>query len=492
MGRRSRLWHRLLALAIGSLVFAICGPTLAQSTEPLTVEALQNTVNTNTLYLQRSIDTTWVLLSGFLVFFMQTGFALLEAGLVRQTGVVNTLMENFIDAAVTIVIWWAVGFGVAFGTSAGGVIGTDNFFLHNAINFAAVADPSRMADTLMGNTAYYAMGAGGSNTHLNTLTLFFFQFAFAATASTITTGSMAERTDFLGDLIYTSIMAAISYPIVVHWVWNSGGWLAKMGYHDFAGSSVVHAVGGWTALMGGFLLGPRSNRIWDQPPPPHNLGFATLGTMILWFGWYGFNPGSTLGMGNPGLSALVVVNTTLSAGAGAIAAMLYVFYRTGKWHLFCTLNGSLAGLVAITAGCAFVAPWAAVVIGLTAGVLAIAVVDFIESLQIDDPVGAFGVHGACGTMGTLAVGFLAQPQLTSTGKGGLFLTGTSDLLVTQAIGVLAIIGFTIFFSLGLFSALKVFGRLRVNSRADKIGIDLYEHGASAWPDVYPIEHQRPD
>lgn len=181
----------------------------------------------------------------------------------------------------------------------------------------------------------------------------------------------------------------LAYPIVVHWVWNSGGWLAKMGFHDFAGGSVVHTVGGWTALVGAYLLEPRPNRIWDQPPEPNNLALATLGAMILWFGWYGFNAGSTLGTSNPGLISLVTVNTTLAAAAGAMSALLYVFFRIGKWHLFCALNGSLGGLVAITPACGFVMPWAAVLMGLVAGVLVLVVVDIIEEFRIDDPVRAF-------------------------------------------------------------------------------------------------------
>jgi Amt family ammonium transporter len=466
---RSR-WPRLLALAISSMVFAVFAPAIVQAADPPTLDSLAKT----TTNLQVSIDTTWVLLTGFLVFFMQTGFAMLEAGLIRQRGVVNALLENFIDAAVTILVWWAIGFGIAFGTSAGGFIGTDTFFLGNLPS----ADGS------------YAMGSPGSTAAINTYTLFFFQFAFAATASTITTGSMAERTDFLGDLIYSAIMGAFSYPIIVHWAWNSGGWLAKLSYHDFAGSSVVHMVGGWTALVGAYLLGPRPGRpAWGTLPPAHNLGLATLGTMILWFGWYGFNPGSTLSTGNTGLIGLVTVNTTLAAGAAALSALIFQYFRSGKWDLTYSLNGSLAGLVAITAPCAFVAPWAAVLIGLTGGILVTLGVDIIEAAHIDDPVGAFAVHGINGMMGTLAVGFLGQPQLTLNKKAGLFLGGGFDLLGVQALGVAAIAIFTVAFSFVMFGALKAMGRIRVHSRADEIGIDAYEHGVSVWPDVYPLDER---
>ncbi|MEA5550573.1 ammonium transporter [Anabaena cylindrica UHCC 0172] len=468
MNKRTRPLYRLLALAIGSMVFAIFAPTVVQAADPPTIQSLAET----TTKLQISIDTTWVLLTGFLVFFMQTGFSMLEAGLLRQRGVVNALLENFVDAAVTILVWWGVGFGIAFGTSAGGFIGTDTFFLSQ----------------LPTDGAFPGGGVPGIASELNAYTLFFFQFAFAATASTITTGSMAGRTDFIGDLIYSAVMGAFSYPIIVHWVWNADGWLAKMSFHDFAGSSVVHSVGGWTAIVGAYLLGPRPGRTpWGQIPPAHNLGLAALGTMILWFGWYGFNPGSTLGTGNPGLIGLVTLNTTLGAGAGALAAMFYQYFRSRKWDLVYCLNGSLAGLVGITAGCAFVAPWAAVLIGLTGGILVVLGIDFIESMHIDDPVSAFAVHGINGMMGTLAIGFLGQPELTLNKKAGLLLGGGFDLLGVQILGVVAIAIFTVAFAFLMFGGLKAIGHLRVDSEADKIGIDAYEHGATVWPDVYAVE-----
>jgi len=470
---------RFLALAIGAAIFAAFTPmvaqaidpnTIAQAIEPNTLESVAKTTGE----LRLSIDTGWVLMTGFLIFFMQCGFAMLEAGLVRQTAVVNTLAENFVDAATTLLAWWATGFAIAFGTSSNGFFGIDGFFLNNAFIFKD-------------GGIEYAFDTGGSTAPVHTLTLFFFQFAFAATASTITTGSMAERTDFKGDLIYTTIMGAIMYPLVVHWAWNSGGWLNKLSYHDFAGSSVVHTVGGWTSLVGAYLLGPRSDRQWGQMPPAHNLGYATIGTMILWFGWYGFNGGSALSLNNPGLISLVVVNTTISASAGAIAAFIYIYWRFRQWHLFCGLNGSLAGLVAITAGCAYVMPWAAALIGAVAGILVLVVVDIIEWFEIDDPVGAFAVHGSCGMMGTIAVGLFGHPALTINKKAGLFLGGGFDVLGVQLGGVAAIATFAVAFSFLMFGSLNALGLLRVNPEADLIGIDFYEHGASAWPDVYSID-----
>lgn len=458
MSHYSRLIRRILSLGLATLFLAAL--TTAAAAQDDTAAVLGG--------FQVQIDTTWVLVASMLVFFMQAGFAMLEAGLIRHTGVVNALLENFMDAGLTGLLFWAVGYGVAFGTSAGGLVGTSNFFLSDALSFQD------------GNVIY-----GGEG--MSIFALFFFQFAFAATASTIATGSMAERTDFIGDLIYSGIIAAIIYPVVVHWIWG-GGWLAERGFYDFAGSTVVHSVGGVVALIGAIMLGPRANRKFGSPPKPHNLALATLGTMILWFGWYGFNAGSTLGMSDHGLTSLVAVNTTLAAAAGTMAAMFFTFFRNGKWDLGITLNGSLAGLVGITAGCAFVAPWAAVLIGLLAGVLVILIADAIEALKIDDPVGAFAVHGACGIFGTLAIGFFGQPELTN-GAGGLLMGGGADMLINQAIGVIAVAAWVGLTSTAMFGALKAVKRLRVSHKADLVGIDIYEHGASLWPDVLPVGHE---
>ncbi|PZU97076.1 MAG: ammonium transporter [Pseudanabaena sp.] len=474
MSKKKNHLFRFLAIAIGAAIFAALTPTIVQAIEPTSTVTTLESLDKTTTQLKLSIDTSWVLITGFLVFFMQCGFAMLEAGLVRQTAVVNTLAENFIDAGITLLAWWFTGFAIAFGTTSNGFWGADGFFLNNAFSFSNGA-------------LEYAMGAGGSTAPVSTFTLFFFQFAFSATASTITTGAMAERTDFKGDLIYAFIMGAVMYPIVVHWVWNNGGWLNKLSFHDFAGDAAVHTVGGCTALVGAYLLGPRPNRVWGQMPPAHNLGYATIGTMILWFGWYGFNCGSTLSMDNTGLIGLIAVNTTIAASTGAVSALLYIYFRIRQWHLFCALNGSLAGLVGVTAGCAYVMPWAAALIGLVAGVVVLVVVDVIEWFEIDDPVGAFAVHGACGMLGIIAVGLFGHPALTINQKAGLFLGGGFDLLGVQLGGEAAIVVFVVIFSFAMFIPLKALGILRVNEEADLIGIDVYEHGASAWPDVYPID-----
>jgi Amt family ammonium transporter len=300
---------------------------------------------------------------------------------------------------------------------------------------------------------------------------------------------MAERTDFVGDIIYSAIVGAIIYPVVVHWVWG-GGWLAQLGFFDFAGSTVVHTVGGVLALVGAIVLGPRPNRVFGKMPKPHNLALATLGAMILWFGWYGFNPGSTLGTGDTGLIGLVTVNTTLAAAAGTLVAMIFLYMRSGKWDLGITLNGALAGLVGITAGCAFVAPWASVVIGALSGILVVIVVDVVEALKIDDPVGAFAVHGACGIFGTLAIGLLGQPELTD-GVGGLLLGGGFAMFINQLVGSAATVVWVGATAAVMFMALKAVNRLRVHAKADEIGIDVYEHGATLWPDVLPVPEDGP-
>jgi Amt family ammonium transporter len=479
MLKHSRFWRRILAMAIATLILAAFGGNIfAQDAEPAdedvaaeeavaeeaaVEEAAAEEAPLMAETVQVNLDTTWILVAGMLVFFMQAGFALLEAGLIRQTGVVNSLMENFMDACLGGVIFWIVGYGIAFGVSSGGLFGASNFFLSDMVQFVD------------GEVVY---GGGGG---VPEYALFFFQFAFAATAGTIATGAMAERTNYIGKLIYTVVVIAIIYPVVVHWVWG-GGWLSQLEtpFADFAGSTVVHAVGGIFALCGALVVGSRPGRQWGNPPRPHNLGLATLGTLILWFGWYGFNPGSTLGMGDPGLTGLVTVNTTIAACTGALMTMFFVFFRTRKWDLPYMLNGSLAGLVGITAGCAFVAPWAAFVIGLVAGIVVVLAADVIESLKIDDAVGAFAVHGACGIWGTLAIGLIGQPEL---GAGGVLLGGGMAQLITQIIGVVAVTIWVGATGLITFSVVKAMGQLRIPEKAEAMGIDAYEHGATVWPDV---------
>ncbi len=467
---RSRLWRRLIAMAIGTLILALFGTTytIAQD-DTAETPAVEEAAPAATDLLaqieanQISIDATFVFVASMFVFFMQAGFAFLEAGLIRQTGVVNSMMENFMDAAFGGIAFFATGYALALGADNGsGLFGTTGFFLSGAITYVdGVAD----------------YGSG-----ISMFVLFFFQFAFAATAGTIATGAMAERTNFVGKMVYSLVIAGFTYPIVIHWVWG-GGWLAQQGFLDFAGSAAVHLSGAMVALVGAILLGPRLGRIWGSPPKPHNLAYASLGTMILWLGWYGFNPGSALSMSNNGFVGLIAANTTLAACAGAFIAVVFAYSRSGKWDLPAALNGSLAGLVGITAGCAFVEPWAALVIGGISGVLVLLSADLFERLKIDDPAGAWHVHGTCGIFGTLAIGIFGQPEL---GASGLLLGGGVAQLVTQVIGVVGVAVWMGGTSLVMFTILKALGVLRMPIKAEEVGIDCYEHGASVWPDVLPL------
>ncbi|MBC7813381.1 MAG: ammonium transporter [Burkholderiales bacterium] len=467
-----RIRRQLIVMAICTVILAVFGAHMGFAQDAEAVPTMDDIVS-----IRIGIDTSWVLLTGFLVFFMQLGFAVLETGMIRQTGAVNGLLENFLEAGIGAVAWWVVGFGLAFGMDNGsGLFGTTLF-----------APGFDTADTI-----YYG--------NISVLTMFFFQFAFAATASTITTGAMAERTDFIGNVIYTVIVIIFIYPIVVHWVWG-GGWLFQQGFFDFAGSNVVHTVGGVIALVGAWMLGPRKGKVWGKAIPPHNLGLALIGTMILWFGWYGFNPGSTLGaVGVTGTIGIVVLNTTLGAGGGTISAMFFQYFRTGKWDLAATLNGSLAGLVAVTGGCAFISPVSAIIIGLVGGILLLLWGDLLEKIKVDDAVGASSVHLACGVWGILAIGLFAEPSLTpfaanvKAGFGGILVGGGSiDILITQFIGSAATIVWTGVTSFIMFAALKAIGHLRVNSKAETDGnfIDNYEHGQSVWPDVLPLPGDEP-
>lgn len=450
----SRFWRRMIVFGIASAVLAVFGTsvTFAQEADPM--EAITS--------VQVAVDSTWILVASFLVFFMQAGFALLEGGMIRQTGVVNSLMENFMDACIGGLTFFAVGFAVAFGASSGGLFGTSNFFLSEALTFSN------------GEVAY---GEG-----VSMFVIFFFQYAFAATAGTIATGGMAERTNFWGKIIYTIIVAAIIYPVVVHWVWSGEGWLFNADFKDFAGSTVVHFTGGLIALIGAMMLGPRKGRVFGKPVKPHNLALATTGAMILWFGWYGFNAGSALSISSNGFVGLVAVNTTLAAAAGATVAVFISYFRTGKWDLPFALNGSLAGLVGITAGCAFVTPLPAILIGAVSGVLVIAGCELLERLKIDDAVGAFPVHGICGAFGTIAIGFLGQPEL---GANGMLFGGGLELLGIQVVGVAATAVWVSLTTVVMFAAVKALGVLRIPAKAEEYGIDIYEHGTTVWPDMIP-------
>ena len=432
-----------------ALVFA-GGLALAQESEAV-------------LDLIKAIDTIWFVIAGVLVFFMQAGFGLLEAGFVRVKNTANILMKNVLDASIGGVVWWVCGFGFAFGSSTGSFIGGDQYFL----------------------------GLGGltETDGVPTAAVFFFQWAFAATAATIVSGALAERTKFSAYLFYTVFITGIIYPIVIHWGWG-GGWLGNEGFMDYAGSTLVHGVGAWAGLMGAILVGPRIGKYVDGAPraiPGHNMTMATLGMFILWFGWYGFNPGSTLGLTGDlaAEAAWIAINTTLAAGAGAIAAMSIAKFRYGKADLGLTLNGALAGLVSITAGCGFVEPWAAVLIGALGGALVIGSVAFFDRIGVDDPVGAISVHGVCGVWGTIATGLFATAAAADAWGAkshGLFMGGGFAGLAWQVIGVLAVFAFVAVTAFVLFFVIKNTTGLRVSEAEELAGLDVQEHGIGAYPE----------
>ncbi|HEX2063592.1 MAG TPA: ammonium transporter, partial [Acidimicrobiales bacterium] len=384
-----------------------------------------------------------------LVIFMQAGFALVEAGLTRAKSVANIMMKNLMDFCAGVIAFFAVGYAIAFG-SGNDFFGYKGFFL------------------------------GDHSFSYGTLTLpvtFIFQAAFAATAATIVSGAMAERTKFKSYFFYSIVITALIYPVVVHWNWG-GGWLSQLGtpFHDFAGSTMVHSVGGWAALMGAIVLGPRLGKYGaDGKPraiPGHSIPFAVLGTFVLLVGWYGFNPGSQLAA--DGAIGGIAVTTTIAAAAGAIMAMVTVWVKTGRPDVGMTANGMLAGLVGITAGTAVVSNVGALMIGAVAGVIVVFSVFFFDRVRVDDPVGAISVHGVCGAWGTLAVGLFATN--TDLVKEGLLYGGGADQLVSQAVGVVAVFAFMVVAAGLLFLVLRGTIGLRVSEEEEMEGLDVLEHG----------------
>ncbi len=402
--------------------------------------------------LQIGIDNMWLLVAAFLVMFMQPGFAMVEAGFTRSKNTANILMKNLMDFSIGSILYWVIGFTIMYGDSIGGFIGKpDLFFISEGFgsNYSDYAD-------------------------------LFFQTVFAATAATIVSGAMAERTEFKAYLIFSIVITVLIYPISGHWTWG-GGWLSQLGFHDFAGSSIVHSVGAWVGLAGAAIIGPRLGKYGkDGKPtaiPGHNLAMGALGVFILWFGWFGFNPGSQLaaaGTDNAVAIGHIAVTTNLAAAAGAVTAMLVAWARYKRPSLSISLNGALAGLVAITAGCDAVDPVGALFIGIIAGFVLPFAVEFIDKiLKVDDPVGAISVHGVSGAFGTLAVGLFSTSE-------GLFYGGGAKLLGIQAIGVLAFFAWAFGLGLILFFILKKANILRVSKRIEEEGLDVYEHGESAY------------
>lgn len=405
-------------------------------------------------------DLLWIMIAAFLVFFMQAGFALVETGFTRAKNVANIMMKNMMDFGLGTVFFWAVGFGIMYGTDAFGLFGTSNFFLSEAIT-----EDGTLNSWLYGE--------------------WFFQAVFAATAATIVSGAMAERTKFTGYLLYTVFITALIYPVVGHWIWG-GGWLSDIGFHDFAGSTVVHSVGAWAGLVGTMILGPRIGRFVNgktRQIAGHSVALGTLGVFILWLGWFGFNPGSTLGADVS--FARIAVTTNMAGAGGAIAAMIISWVITGKADLGYTLNGSLAGLVAITAGCAVVSPFSALLIGSIGGSIMFGGTRLLERLKIDDPVGAIPVHGMAGAWGTIAVALFAEAPYSTEFLGVFFGGGWSQLGI-QLTGILAVMGFTLLSAFLVFKGISVFHGLRVSPEEEITGLDRHEHGTTAYPEFFGI------
>lgn len=427
-------------------------------------------------------DTVWVLVTAFFVFWMNAGFALVESGFCRAKNAANILAKNFIVFAITTLAYWSLGFAFMFG-DGNSFIGWKGLALMGEHNAPLVA---------LGKAKEYSGDYSAlSWTSVPLFAAFLFQLVFAGTAATIVSGAVAERIKYAAFIVFSFVMGSLIYPIVGHWIWG-GGWLAQKGMYDFAGSTVVHSVGGWAALTGAAMLGPRLGKYSKDgkinPIPGHSMALATLGVFILWLGWFGFNPGSTMSA-NPSAIARIAVTTNIAAASAGFIATLWAWLRLGKPDLTMMLNGGLAGLVAITAPCAFVSPVSAFIIGVVAGVLVVESVLLFDRVRIDDPVGAISVHLVNGIWGTLAVGLFAQPFADfgeAQPKPGLFIGGSGEQFIIQLTGVVAVGAFTFTASLITWAFIKALIGLRVEPEEEVQGLDIGEMGMEAYPsDPFP-------
>ena len=399
--------------------------------------------------VQTNLNYVWTLIAAALVFFMQAGFAMVESGFTRAKSACNIMMKNLLDFSMGSLAFWAIGFGIMFGTTKTGWFGTTDFFLS---------------------------GWTGPDGDPWVLAFWMFQCVFAATAATIVSGAVAERTKFTGYLLYSAVVCAFIYPVFGSWAWgsllNGNGWLEGMGFIDFAGSTVVHSIGGWCALAGAIVLGPRKGKYGPKGEiraiPGHNIPMAAIGVFILWLGWFGFNPGSTT-TGDTSI-AMIFVNTNLSAAGGVVSAMFASWIMFKKPDIGMSLNGALAGLVGITAGCANVSPTSSVIIGLISGVLVVLSVVTIDRMHIDDPVGAVSVHGVCGAWGTLAAGLFNMEGVTAA------------IMTTQVIGIAAAFVWAFGTAFILFKVISMTVGLRISEEDELLGVDIVEHGAHAYND----------
>ena len=409
-------------------------------------------------------DTLWVLITAALVFFMNAGFATVESGLCRAKNTVNILSKNVIVFCVTTLAFWAVGFAFMFGDGSS-FLGLNGFFLSGPDNSPATAE------------AYKGIFSSLNWTSVPLFAKFFFQLVFAGTAATIVSGAVAERIKYFSFFAFSFLMGVLIYPIQGHWIWG-GGWLSQLGFKDFAGSTVVHSIGGWAALVGATLLGPRLGKYGADgrmnPIPGHNMGLATIGVFILWIGWFGFNGGSTMAA-DPGPISTVINNTNLAGAMGGIAATLASYAVTKKPDLSMLLNGILAGLVGVTAGADGTTALGSIIIGFISGILVVCAVIFFDRVKIDDPVGALSVHLVNGVWGTLAVGLFNK-------EAGLFYGGGVKQLGIQVLGILAVAAFSLVSSLILWKAIQGLMGLRVSEEEEIEGLDIGEHGMEAYPD----------
>jgi len=440
---------RKILLTIVSLLALTAVTAFAEDKAPLTLEALDKNIQA----VQSNADWLWTLIAAFMVFFMQLGFAMVESGFTRAKNSVNIIMKNLVDFSVGALGFWALGFGLMFGSTTTGFFGVDGFFLSGW-------DPT----------------ADGGNW---TLAFWIFQTVFCATAATIVSGAVAERANFKAYMVFSLIMSIFVYPVFGSWAWgsllNGQGWLENLGFIDFAGSTVVHSIGGWAALAGAIVLGPRLGKYTKdgkmRPIPGHNIPNATIGVFILWFGWYGFNVGSETAADQ--LLPLIAVNTTLSPAMASMAALFTTYMLYKKFDVGMSLNGALAGLVGITAGCANVTPGYAILIGLISGVAVVFSVIFFDKIKVDDPVGAISVHGVCGAIGTLLAGVFNYN----------FETGAVEPVITsQLIGIGAAFAWAFGTSFVIFKVLDMIMGFRVSEEEELGGLDYHEHGVDAYPE----------
>ena len=418
------------------------------------------------------VDTLWVLLAAVLVFFMNLGFAAVESGMARSKNAVNILSKNFIVFAVSSLGFTLLGWGLMFGGD-NPIIGTKNLFILGSSNLEFYND------TLTPNVPFWGK--------------FFFQLVFCGTAATIVSGAVAERVKYISFIVFSFVLTLVIYPIVGHWIWG-GGWLANLGFLDFAGDTVVHSVGGWAALSGAMILGPRFGK-YDKNGKPkaipgHSMSLAVIGLFVLWLGWFGFNPGSTMSFQSPGDVVHILMTTNTGAIAAVLTATAASWIFIGKPDLGMTINGCLAGLVAVTGGCAYISVTSSLIVGAIAGVIVVFAVILFDRAKIDDPVGATSVHLVCGVFGTLCVGLFAQEGVTGLSTvDGLFFGGGLSLLGKQLLGIIAVGAFVFVASSVIWLALKKTVGIRVSHEEEVQGLDIGEHGNSAYPDfaiVAPI------